>query len=596
MAELLDFLPLFQETLATVRARYDSDANAGLDPADEAFLDTTVGGFYFDLTQPSALEAERLWDVVATVLPASIHPAFAWGDYLDEWAVTVGIARKPAVRATGEILISGEAGTAIASGTRMGIIQSDPDADPIEFFTTITSTTLSIYPGVTALTVNPQSTAGRLTPATYYYRVAALTAAGETVASLEASAVIPAQLLAQPSGLASTAFTTGGTLASGTYYYKVTALNANGQTIASTEHSRAVTGPTGRVDLTWGAVPGATSYRIYRGTSAGGQNTYYTSATNSYSDTGSAGTAGTPPSTNTAQVGQVSLDWADFAGATAYRVYRSTAPNEERFLEQIGAGTSAYVDDGDVAPSGSPYPTNTMPIEAVEPGASGNVPPNAITLLLTPVAGASVTNPLPTSGGADVETDELLRERVLLEFSSRPGAGTVTDYERWALGYAPVGYATVEPLWNGPGTVRLSVTDQDNNPVAPSVVTGLQLYLDPVPGQGRGLAPIGAIVTVITPTTVMVTVVATLVLLTGYSLDGAGATIAVRGDIEQAVKDYIDRLKPGEDVVMHNVRAQMFKVPGVYDVPAGMTLNGGNTNLAIGPTEIALTQTPITLS
>ena len=595
MAELLDFIPLFQETLNTIRARYDADANAGLAPDDEAFLDTTVGGFYFDLTQPSALECERLWDVVATVLPASMHPAFAWGDYLDEWALTVGIERKAAVKATGEILIFGPVGTAIASGTRIGIIQTDPDADPVEFFTTVTSTTLSIYPGVTGFNISTHQTdSGILTPATYYYRVSALTPAGETIASLEAVTSVSAQFLAAPTGLGSTAFTTGGSLASGTYYYKVTALNANGQTIASTEHSRAVTGPNGRVDLTWGAVPGAASYRIYRGTSANGQNTYYTSATNSFSDTGAAGTAGTPPNTNTAQVGRIILDWADYAGATGYRIYRSTAPNEERFLAQIGP-TSDYSDTGAVAPSGAPYPTNTMPVEAVEPGASGNVPPEAITQLLTPIAGVSVTNPAPTSGGADVESDELLRERVLLEFSSRPGAGTIADYERWARSFPPVGYATVEALWSGAGTVRLIVTDQDNNPVSASVVSGLQNYLDPVPGQGRGLAPIGAVVTVITPTTVAVTVAATLVLLTGYSLDGASATIAVRGDIERAVMDYIDMLKPGEDVVLHNVRAQIFKVPGVYDVPS-LSLNGTAANLAIGPTQIALTQTPISLS
>ena len=415
-----------------------------------------------------------------------MHPAFAWGDYLDEWALTVGIERKPSVKATGEILVLGDVGIAIAAGTRVGIILSDPDADPVEF-TTVTSTTLAIYPGVTGLTAGAEEDVGALPPATYYYRVSALTAAGETVASLEASAVIA-------------------------------------------------------------------------------------SAPN----------------------GQITLDWDDLAGATGYRIYRSTAPNEERFLEEIGA-TSTYLDNGDVTPSGARHPTNTLPVEAVEPGASGNVPPGAITQLLTPIQGVSVTNPMPTSGGADVESDELLRKRVLLEFSSRPGAGTVADYERWALGYAPVGYATVEPLWSGAGTVRVIVTDQDNNPVAPSVVTGLQQWLDPVPGEGRGQAPIGAIVTVITPTTVLVDVAASLVLWTGYSLDGAAATIAVRADIEAAVTDYIDRLKPGEDVVLHNVRSQIFKVPGVYDVPS-VTLEGAATNLAIAATQIALTQTPISLS
>lgn len=93
--------------------------------------------------------------------------------------------------------------------------------------------------------------------------------------------------------------TTGGTLATGTYYYKVTAINASGETQASPEATAAVTGPTGSVVLTWSAITGATSYKIYRGTVAGAENVYYTSAGATYTDTGAASSAGSPPSTNT---------------------------------------------------------------------------------------------------------------------------------------------------------------------------------------------------------------------------------------------------------------------------------------------------------
>lgn len=110
--------------------------------------------------------------------------------------------------------------------------------------------------------------------------------------------------LAALTGLAAAASTTGGTLAAGSYYYKVTALNAAGETAGSTEVSVTTTGSTGSVSLTWNA-PGnpatqpITGYRIYRGTSAGGESVYFTSTTNSFTDTGAAGTAGTVPSSNT---------------------------------------------------------------------------------------------------------------------------------------------------------------------------------------------------------------------------------------------------------------------------------------------------------
>lgn len=55
--------------------------------------------------------------------------------------------------------------------------------------------------------------------------------------------------------------------------------------------------------VSWSAYGGATSYRIYRGTSSGGENTYLTTASTSLIDTGSAGTAGTPTEPTTGRVG-----------------------------------------------------------------------------------------------------------------------------------------------------------------------------------------------------------------------------------------------------------------------------------------------------
>ncbi len=91
-----------------------------------------------------------------------------------------------------------------------------------------------------------------------------------------------------------------GTLATATYFYRVTAcIGSVGctETLSSTELSAAVTGP-GDVNLTWVAVLGATSYRVYRGTTTGGENLYMSSATNSFDDNDShATTTGAPPTT-----------------------------------------------------------------------------------------------------------------------------------------------------------------------------------------------------------------------------------------------------------------------------------------------------------
>lgn len=100
--------------------------------------------------------------------------------------------------------------------------------------------------------------------------------------------------MAPPGSLGATPSASGGSLASATYFYQVIALDAaGGTTVASNEASAAVTGPSGSVSLTWSAVTGANSYRVYRGTTTGGENVYYTASTNSFTDTGAANTSGT---------------------------------------------------------------------------------------------------------------------------------------------------------------------------------------------------------------------------------------------------------------------------------------------------------------
>lgn len=61
----------------------------------------------------------------------------------------------------------------------------------------------------------------------------------------------------------------GGTIAAGTYRYVVTAINANGETTASNEQTQVTTGSTSTVTVSWGAVTGATGYKLYK-TAAGG--------------------------------------------------------------------------------------------------------------------------------------------------------------------------------------------------------------------------------------------------------------------------------------------------------------------------------------
>lgn len=128
-----------------------------------------------------------------------------------------------------------------------------------------------------------------------------------------------------PTDLVAVVSSTGGTIGAGTRTYRVTSLNANGESTASLSIVGATTtGSTNSIALSWTAVLGATSYRIYN--VLGGF--YFTSSTNSFTDIGSAGTTGTVPTTNTA----VAISLLNNGKVI---IPPATAPNEAVNLSQL---------------------------------------------------------------------------------------------------------------------------------------------------------------------------------------------------------------------------------------------------------------------
>ena len=113
---------------------------------------------------------------------------------------------------------------------------------------------------------------------------------------------VASAVLSAPGQSAPATTPTGGTLASGTYYYKITAITASGETTGSNEQSIVVpnTTATNTVTVNWAAVAGSTGFKVYRGTAAGAENRLVTTVGNvlTATDTGAATTAGGPPATN----------------------------------------------------------------------------------------------------------------------------------------------------------------------------------------------------------------------------------------------------------------------------------------------------------
>lgn len=80
---------------------------------------------------------------------------------------------------------------------------------------------------------------------------------------------------------------------------------------------------------------------------------------------------------------------------------------------------------------------DNIPVSALTPGSSGNVPRGAIKEFASaPFSGATVTNPLPFTTGQDSETDEQLRVRIKRSIASK-GLGTATAVKSALIGATP---------------------------------------------------------------------------------------------------------------------------------------------------------------
>ena len=103
--------------------------------------------------------------------------------------------------------------------------------------------------------------------------------------------------------------------------------------------------------------------------------------------------------------------------------------------------------------------TADVPVQALVPGAAGNVDAGTITAMAVAPAGvSSCANPKACAGGGDQEGDEALRERVMDTFRRLPNGANAAFYQQEALSFDQVAGAAVVSRPRGVGTVDVVVT------------------------------------------------------------------------------------------------------------------------------------------
>ena len=202
-------------------------------------------------------------------------------------------------------------------------------------------------------------------------------------------------------------------------------------------------------------------------------------------------------------------------------------------------------------------------VNAAEVGTEYNIIQNSIDKFINHIYGVeSVTNEEEFKEGTSAETDEELRER-FFEVIRRPAtSGNIYHYEQWAKEIDGINQAKVKPLWNGNGTVKVIVSN-DNNIIDAEIVQKCQEHINNV-------RPIGASVTVVTPSKLDLTVTANI-----YIEDGFDATKA-KLDFEANLRDYLSSCT--DTVIYTRVASCLGSVEGIKDY-SDLRLNDGTSNI-----------------
>lgn len=172
--------------------------------------------------------------------------------------------------------------------------------------------------------------------------------------------------------------------------------------------------------------------------------------------------------------------------------------------------------------------------------------------------------------GADLETDDELRDRFRVFINNPRTSGNIYHYQEWALECEGIGKAKVYPLWNGNGTVKVMVTGNNNRPVGQDLLEQCKAYIETQ-------RPIGATVTVTTPTILNIDVTVKFNLNSNYTL------AEVTQEIKALLKDYIESCE--KEIVFTKIFGYVANLGGVDDITE-FKLNNAMANISVAEDKI----------
>lgn len=188
------------------------------------------------------------------------------------------------------------------------------------------------------------------------------------------------------------------------------------------------------------------------------------------------------------------------------------------------------------------------------------------------VTGVTATLGDIITAGTDEESDDAMRERLYAKVRQPATSGNAYHYRQWALEVPGAGDAKVFPLDNGPGTVTVLVVDDDKE-----ISSTLP---DAVASHIETQRPIGATVTIASPTALTVNVSASVL------LDGSKTIDEVKTAYQSALDAFLkDTIFSVYRVSYAKLGSLLLDIQGVEDFD-NFQLNSGAGNVTVGEKEI----------
>ena len=187
----------------------------------------------------------------------------------------------------------------------------------------------------------------------------------------------------------------------------------------------------------------------------------------------------------------------------------------------------------------------------------------------------------------DGDTTDTLREKYYASIDGEAFGGNVADYREKVNAITGVGGVKVYPVWNGGGTVKLTIIASDFTAPSTELISKVQTAIDPEQnhGEGLGLAPIGHTVTVTGAKYADLTITANVTFAAGWNWDNGKSQLvsAANAYLNELCKAWAD----SETTVVRisQIETHLLTADCVVDVD-GTTVNGDIKNIELAADEI----------